>query len=325
MPSVTLVHSARLAQDELVSGVIETVVTVNKMFEVLPFDAIDGNAIAYNRELAADGSGGDAGGFATDNLTAPAGVATDLAGDGTQYKNAAGFTQVTSRLTKIIGDAEVDNLIQATRSGDGNDQKGVQIAAKAKSVGREYQRMLINGTGTGNEFTGLISLLTAGQTSGLVATNGSNLSFEIMDEVIDLVIDKDGDVDYMTMPARTIRAFNSLLRGLGGASINDVVQLPSGAQVPAYRAIPLFRNDYIPVNQTRGSANTATTMFAGTLDDGSRKYGIAGLTAANAAGIQVVEVGEAENRDESITRVRWYCGLANFSTLGLAGAVGILN
>jgi hypothetical protein len=29
---------------------IENVITVNHMFELLPFDAIDGNALAYNRE-----------------------------------------------------------------------------------------------------------------------------------------------------------------------------------------------------------------------------------------------------------------------------------
>ena len=50
MASVTLAESAKLAQDELVAGVIENVITVNNMFELLPFDGIDGNALAYNRE-----------------------------------------------------------------------------------------------------------------------------------------------------------------------------------------------------------------------------------------------------------------------------------
>jgi hypothetical protein len=40
---------------------------------------------------------------------------------------------VTSPLTTIIGDAEVNGLIQATRSGDGNDQTAIQVASKAKS------------------------------------------------------------------------------------------------------------------------------------------------------------------------------------------------
>jgi hypothetical protein len=66
-------------------------------------------------------------------------------------------------------------------------------------------------------------------------------------------------------------------------------------------------------------------IFAGTLDDGSRSYGIAGLTASNAAGIQVVDVGEAETKDDHIWRVKWYCGLALFSEKGLAMADQITN
>ena len=142
---------------------------------------------------------------------------------------------------------------------------------------------------------------------------------------MDLVTDKDGQVDYITMHARTLRSYKALLRALGGASINEVVELPSGAEVPAYSGTPIFRNDYIPTNQTKGGTTGCTTIFAGTLDDGSRTHGIAGLTATQAAGIQVVDVGESEDSDEHIWRVKWYCGLALFSEKGLACADGITN
>ena len=46
MASVTLAESAKLAQDELVAGVIENIITVNRMFDVLPFDSIEGNSLA---------------------------------------------------------------------------------------------------------------------------------------------------------------------------------------------------------------------------------------------------------------------------------------
>ena len=45
-------------------------------------------------------------------------------------------------------------------------------------------------------------------------------------------------------------------------------------------------------------------------------------TASSAAGVQVVNVGEHQYKDESITRVKWYCGLALFSELGLAALTG---
>lgn len=307
MASVTLTESAKLAQDELVAGVIENVITVNEMFDLLPFDGIDGNALAYNRENVL----GD---------VQVAGVGTTITA-----KNPATFTHVTSTLTTIIGDAEVNGLIQATRSGDGNDQTAVQVASKAKSAGRKYQDQLINGDGTGNTFTGLLGLAAAGQTIGANngAANGAALSFEDLDALIDLVTDKDGQVDYIMMHGRTRRKYLALLRALGGTSPGDIYTMPSGRQVPAYRGIPIFRNDWIPINQTQGTSVNATSVFAGTFDDGSRTHGIAGLTAATEAGIKVKYVGEKEDADESITRITWYCGLALFSEKGLAVLEGV--
>lgn len=310
MASVTLAESAKLAQDELVSGVIENIITVNKMFEMIPFEGIAGNSLAYNRENVL----GD---------VIMAGVGTTYSG-AAAGKAAATFTKVNSNLTTIMGDAEVNGLIQATRSDDGNDQTAVQIASKAKSAGRKFQDQLINGTGSGNEFAGLIQLCAAGQK---VATggNGGALSFAFLDEGMDLVLDKDGTTDYIAMPARTIRSYKALLRALGGASISEVVTLPSGAEVPSYCGVPIFRNDYIPVNQSKGSGSGQTTVFFGTFDDGSQTHGIAGLTARDAAGIQVVPVGEKEDADEYIWRVKWYVGLALFSEKGLSCADGITN
>lgn len=303
MPSVTLSESAKLSQDMLLSGIIETIITVDQFFEVLPFREIEGNALAYNRENVMGDS-------------QFLGV-----GDTITAKAAATFTQVTDSLTKIIGDAEVDEMIQATRSNI-NDQKSVQIASKAKSVARSFANTLINGDGTNNTFSGLLALVPAGQT--ISEANGSIFSFEILDELLDLVLDKDGQVDYILMNSRELRAYYTLLRSLGGATIGDVVTLPSGAQVPGYRGTPIFRNNYIPINQDQGTATgVCSSIFAGTLDQGEGEVGITGITASGAAGIRVQEVGVSETKDETITRVKWYCGLSNFSQLGIACAKGI--
>jgi hypothetical protein len=311
MASVTLAESAKLAQDELVAGVIENVITVNEIFESLPFDGINGNALAYNRENVL----GD--------------VQMAAVGATITAKAAATFTQVTSTLTTIIGDAEVNGLIQATRSGDGNDQKAVQIASKAKSCGRKYQEQMVNGDGTGANMTGMLTLVAAGQTiiqdTGGVTTNGGALSFAKLDELLDLIVDKDGQVDYILVNGRTRRAYLALLRALGGTSPGDIYEMASGRKVPAYRGVPMFRNDWIPINQVQGSLSTGTSVFAGTFDDGSRSHGLAGLTAEQAAGLRVKEVGEKETADESITRVVWYAGLALFSEKGLAVLKGVSN
>lgn len=301
MASVTLAESAKLTQDMLLSGVIETVVSVNPLYEVMPFMEIEGNALAYNRENAL----GDV------QFLGVAGTIT--------AKAAATFTKVTSSLTTLIGDAEVNGLIQATRS-NFTDQKGTQVASKAKSLGRQYQTTMITGDGTSDSFTGLASLVPAGQK---VAKSATAWDFADLDALIDLIKDKDGQVDWIMMAARSLRSYYAQLRALGGASINEVITLPSGRQIPTYRGIPIFRNDFIPTNGG-GGANEAS-IYAGTFDDGSGRHGISGLTAMGAAGIRVTEVGESETKDETITRVKMYCGFAVFSELGIGAITGATN
>lgn len=317
MASVTLVESAKLAEDEMVAGVIEEIITVNQMYAVLPFDDIDGNSLKYSRENALGGVG-----VATVGTTIGSGDTNPLLGTSGGAKDAATFTEVFSGLTKILGDAEVDGMIQATRSSV-NDQTATQIASKAKHCGRVYQHMLVNGTGASNTFEGLSSLCASGQTISATGANGDVLTLTLLDALMDLVTVKDGVVDYLAMHARTRREYRALLRALGGAAIMEVVELPSGEQVMAYSGVPIFRNDYIPIDGTKGGSTDTTQIFAGTFDDGSRSNGVAGLTARNAAGINVVDVGESETKDERIWRVKWYAGLALFSEKGLAMATEI--
>lgn len=319
MASVTLIESAKLCEDELSAGVIEDIITINQMYAVVPFDDIDGNSLKYNRENALGGVG-----VAGVGDTIGSGDSNPLTGGSGEGKDAATFTEVFSGLTTILGDAEVNGLIQATRSGAGNDQTAVQISSKAKHCGRLWQYMLVNGTGASDQFTGMISLCAVGQTVASTGANGDVLSFVKMDEVTDLVTAKDGKVDFLAFHARERRAYRALLRGLGGAAIMETVELPDGSSIMAYSGVPIFRNDYIPITQTRGSATNASTIFGGCFDDGSRSNGLAGLTAREASGINIEDVGVAEAKDEHIWRVKWYCGLALFSEKALSCATGVI-
>ena len=328
MPTVTLAESAKLTNDMLLSGVIESIHSIDRFFERLPMTGIEGNALAYNREGLTDPADQDAlvRFYNADSLqTMPfdhtnTGVlgAEPASPGGITSKSPTTFQRITSTLTTIIGDAEVNGLIQATRS-DFNDQRSVQVAAKAKAAGRRYKNTLINGDGTNDTFVGLINLCPASQ-SIPVGDPGQALALTDIDALLDLVTDKDGEVDYIIMSAPVLRNYYQLLRNLGGAAINEVVTLPSGTQVPGYRSVPIFRNDFVPNNL--GVGTNESVVFAGTLDDGSGLHGIAGLTAMNASGVQVENVGIHQYKDETITRVKWYCGLALYSELGLACLTG---
>lgn len=304
MATITLAQAQKLALPMLIRGIVESIVTVSQFFTMLPFEGIEGTAISYNRELALGDSQATA------------------VGDAVTANNPATYDNIAVGLTTLIGDADVNGLIEATLSSD-NDQRGAAIASKAKSIGRSYQNMLINGDGTSNSFAGLIELCAASQQVDTTA-DGADLSFTILDELISLVTDKDGQVDYFTMHVRTINQYYELLRGLNGASVNETVELPDGkTKVPHYRGIPILRNDYIPINVTKGITSNTSYVFAGNMSDGTRKVGLTGLTAKNQAGIQVEDIGARENSDDHRWRVKWYCGLALYSELGLAMADGI--
>ena len=321
MPSITLAQSALLSDDDTRSGIIESIVTPDDFFEILPFDQVQGNSIKYEREV-------------TLGAVATVGVGEDIgptASGGTNLvarqsaKDPATFEDVSVGLTTIMGDAEVNQLLQKTRSSR-NNQTAVQIASKAKSSGRAYSNMLINGLGgSNNEFAGLLSLVPITQKVP-TAANGQALTFDVLDWLLDLPSDKDREVDYLLMNQRTLRSYNALLRTLPGASIEAVKTLPSGKTVPVYRNVPIFVNNYIPIDQVKGASGpVCTTIFAGTLDDGSRKMGIAGLTSEEDMGVHVEKVGVHPTRDEHVYRIKWYCGLALFSELGIASADGITN
>lgn len=302
MPSLTLTEAAKIQQNPLISGVIESIVTVNQFYNYLPFDQIIGNALLYTRENAIGG-------------VAPVGIGGGSNIIPAEAKTPATFTPVTTPLKALIGDALVDHFIETTM-GTQNDQRAVQIASKAKGLGREYQRQFIVGDSSSNalEFDGLDKLIPAAQK---IDASSADLSFDYLDQLMSLVKSKDGAVDFMMMPDIALRKYRALLRALGGAGIGEVKTMPDGSSIDVYRGVPMFRNDWVPVVNGGGAVRTCD-IYAGCLDDGSRKVGIAGLTSVVQSGIFISFVGEAESSNDTITRLRFYSSMAIFSELGIA-------
>jgi hypothetical protein len=306
MASLTLVEAAKLQQNPLIAGVVESIVTTNQMYQVLPFQEILGNALGYNRELALGDADFVGVGGADNAITS---------------KTPSTVTPATAKIVPLIGDAEVDHF-EANSMSTQNDQEAIQIAGKAKSIGRKYQDTMINGDAAVNtkSFDGLAKLVPAGQKLGVA---GAAFSLEVLDGLIDMVKSKDGQVDYFMMNSRHVRNYLKVLRALGGASINEVIQLPGGGTIMGYRGIPIFKNDWIPVTGGAEPGLNRSDIYAGNFDDGSKKIGMAGLTSAQNSGIFVTRVGEKEDSNDIITRVRFYCGFALFSELGIAMAPAV--
>ncbi len=112
--ALTLTEAAKLSNDVVLAGVIETIVKDSPILQRLPFIELVGNALTYNRENAAAGANW----FAV--------------GD-TWTEATPTFTQATAALKIVGGDADVDNFLQATYA-DPNDIEAEVIGSRAKAV-----------------------------------------------------------------------------------------------------------------------------------------------------------------------------------------------
>ena len=93
--AMTQVEAAKLTNDVMLQGVIETIVKESQLLQLLPFMDVNGTAITYNREA-----------------TMPAASFYNV-GD-TWAEATPTFTQVTQALKIMGGDADVDNFLQQT-------------------------------------------------------------------------------------------------------------------------------------------------------------------------------------------------------------------
>ena len=124
-----LAESAKLSNDMVQRGVIETIIEESPMLRLMPFLEVEGNSFKYNQENALGGAG-------------------FYAVNGVWSEGAATFTQKTVNLAILGGDADVDNFIQRARS-NMNDQRAIQTMLKAKDVARKWEQTVITGDSVG--------------------------------------------------------------------------------------------------------------------------------------------------------------------------------
>lgn len=312
MATQTLAEAQKLINNEIISGVAEDIITTSPIWQVMPWTGYEGQAVLVNRENAL-------------------GDAQHLAVGGTiTAKAAATFTQVPFTAVTTIGDAELNGLVAAQSSSAGVDQMAIEISSKAKSVGRLLQAGFVSGTGTSPQLHSFHTLVDATQYTA--ASAGQALSFELLDELLDLVKAKDGEVDFIMMAGRTLRSYKALVRALGGVDQTITFTMPNGTTrtVSVYEGVPIFQNDYLSVAETaNGAALTTgalTSVYAGCWDDGSGKVGVSMIHPVGVeAGIMVENVGAAETKDEQIMRVKSYSNFAQFNRRGTARLTSINN
>jgi HK97 family phage major capsid protein len=292
--ALTLAEAAKLTQDMLVRGVVETIVQESAVLRHLPFMTVVGNELAYNQE-------------------ATLGTVSFYAVGQSWSESTPTFVRKTARLAILGGDADVDNFLLRTYA-DPNDLEAVVIAAKAKAVAQSFNSAFFNGDSTAdpNSFDGLKKLMPSGQTISMGA-NGGVLTLDKLDELIDLV--KPGRPQVLFMSKRSRRKLSQLRRASGNLLETDVDQF--GRRALFYDGIPIEVDDNIPDNETEGTSTDCSSIYAVQFGFGT------GLMGLDNGGIQVERVGTLETKDARRTRIKWYCGLALFRDIAVARLKGV--
>ncbi len=304
--SLTLTEAAKLSNDVLKTGVVETIIKDSPILQRLPFIEIVGNGLTYNKEN-----------------TLPTVAFYDV-GD-PWSESTPTFTQVTASLKILGGNADVDNFLKTTRS-NLQDIQAVVIEKKAKALKNQFEDTFIYGDSSvdSKQFDGLKKLINTGTASSQViamGATGAALTLNKLDELIDAV--KGGKPDMLLMSRRSRRKLNDLVRA-AGSGMMETDRDKWGNFIQLYNGIPIGISDFILDThvltdsvETATTGGTCSTIYAMQFGEGA----LAGLTAPG--NIQVEDVGKLEGKDATRTRIKWYCGLALFSAIKAAALIGV--
>ena len=302
--ALTLTEAAKLSNDVLVQGVIETIIKDSPVLQKLPFTEIIGNGLTYNKEN-----------------TLPSVAFYDIGDE--WVESTPTFTPVTAVLKIMGGDADVDNFLKATRS-NLQDIEVAVLETKAKALRHEFEETFIYGDSAGSdEFDGLVELInTASASDQVIATGatGATLTLTKLDQLIDAV--KGGKPDLLLMSRRSRRKLNDLARSAGNNL--EVGQGALGEFVQFYNGIQVGISDWILDThivasslETAFTGGACSTIYAMQFGEGA----LCGLTSPG--GIQVERIGSLELKDATRNRIKWYVSLALFSSIKSAALIGV--
>jgi hypothetical protein len=301
-----LEEAAKLSNDMLLQGVVETIVKDSPVLQRLPFIEIVGNGLTYNQEK-----------------TLPSIDFYDV-GD-TWAESTPTFEQITANLKIMGGDADVDNFLKSTRSNI-QDLEAAVIELKAKALRDKFEETFVYGDSEDNakQFDGLRKLIdTEAEGDQVIAMGdtGATLTLAKLDELIDAV--KGGKPDMLLMSRRSRRKINALVRSAGGV-MTETDRDKWGNFVQLWDGVPVGTNDWILDThvlvdgvETDTTGGDCSTIYAVQFGEGA----LCGLTSPGH--LQAEPVGPLENKDASRTRVKWYVSLALFSSVKAAALIGV--
>lgn len=315
MPALSLAEAAKLSQDHLQRGVLETFVQASPVLDRIPFLTIQGNAYKYNAEATLPG--------------------VEFRDVNEAYSVSTGTVNPSTESLVILGgDADVDTFIVQTR-GDLNNQRAVQTGMKVKAASYKFQDHFINGdTGVDPKgFDGLKVRLTGSQVVS-AGTNGAEVFDAADDAVAHAFFDKLeelsaavlGGVSAFYANRAVIAKIRSAGRRMGGVEI--VREDLTGKRVTTWNGVPFLDlgqtaagAEILPQTETKGTSTDASSIYAVRFGSDEHDGAVTGLTNG---GVQVRDLGEIDAQPVYRTRLEFFCGLAVFGGKGAARLEGVL-
>lgn len=284
--AVTFAQAANLVADPVRRGAIETAMQVSNVWDRLPWEPIQGNAYAYDKDRALPGTA-----FRTVN-------------EG--YIESTGIVnQDTENLVILGGDADVDQYIEKTMGSARGVLMADQVRMKLESAQATFVDAMFNGDVAANPkgFDGLRKRVVGEQVidSAAPANTAAFLS-----ELDDLFSQVNGGPDVVYGPSNVIARLKTLGRTVGGADyVNSEI---TGKREFTWNGVPFIDPGAHWSGRRILGYDTATggDLFAVKFAQSWSDEGVMGITNG---GLNATFLGELQDKPAIRTRIDFYCGL----------------
>ena len=312
--AVPLIEAAKHGDDQLKTGVIETIMDESPMIEELNWMPFAGTALQH-----------------TEEGTLP----------NVQFRNVnEGYTPSYGTDNKhfwgvaiLGGEVKVDNFeVDVVANRSSIEAKQWAKMGKANSMRFSYEAFNGTGSAASKGFKGIKALIDEGFGKKLLnASGGGALTLAKMDEAIDLMRGPRPDVAWVNRFHR--RKVTTLAREThSGISLIDVGTSTFGRKVMMYDGIPFHVledgidssgnvTELLPFTEDPGDGGTDTSSiyFARIGEDD-----VTGLLGKGGS-FEARQFGELQSGPQRLGRFEWYPGLAIFNQYSIVRLYGVLE
>jgi len=252
-----------------------------------------------------------------------------------KYTNAGTLVQF-----RAPGDVDFGPAVAAATDGDyllksGSPSKYIVVTLDVSDASADAIRRITFSSST-DEFDGVKVLVSSGQTRSSGGADGDQLSFSILDELIDSIKEwQDGKMAFF-MHSKLIRQYESLCRA-GGFQLESAPLPGTAQQVRSYKGIYLLNNDNVGCDESKGASSTLTSIYLANLAPevglymgalGGTRYNVeTDPRNASVLGFRLTELGAIQKGGGNKVgrRLAWYGALALGSDLAAARAKEIVS